>query len=652
LSTLLRRVHAGLFVAVTGLLCFSLIAPSLTLAGPDLNPGEEAVVANTNGDGATLRSGAGRDAAAISNVPEDTPVQITDGPVPAADGSLWYQVVVDGVPGYISVDYVEGGAADAAAESAATDEEAADTPDQSQTEETTEPEPAQDEPAVQGPAAATVPWQQPVAFGVVVNTTGSLPVDGITCRADAYDGSPVITELWEGNALEVTGDQVFDGAGGGWYPINCAGVGGFVSSAYVALDAPAEEEPVVEEEPSETTEEVAEEPVAEEPVVEEPVTTEETVTTEPVAEVEEPVTTEVVEEAVTDTTTTEVVEQPETVTEEITEESAPVEDVTTEEAAETVTEEVVEEPAVTTEEITTETDVTEEVTTDTETTTGTTTETETETGTETGSEVVEEVVTETETETETETQTEGTPVEETVEEVTETVTESATETETATDEATTDASEEATETSEATEEATAQPTETTEATEEAAEDTTEPATDPATEAATEPPATPVPTPAFDESKAIGSAEVQGTGGNGLKCHTAADAGSPTITILPEGANVIVMARPEGDWVSIACGGRLGFANVRCTDRLLGRGHGRPRARAGHRRRGAQLPSQRQPQRRPHHPRAGRRYPDHSGRAARQLATGRLRWPQRLCLRRLRQRTDGEQQHTAVHHGLW
>jgi cell wall-associated NlpC family hydrolase/uncharacterized protein YraI len=72
----------------------------------------------------------------------------------------------------------------------------------------------------------------------------------------------------------------------------------------------------------------------------------------------------------------------------------------------------------------------------------------------------------------------------------------------------------------------------------------------------------VPTPAFDESKAIGSAEVQGTGGNGLKCHTAADAGSPTITILPEGANVIVMARPEGDWVSIACGGRLGFANVR------------------------------------------------------------------------------------------
>ena len=519
MSRLLYRARNGLFIAVVGLLCLSLIAPALTLAGPDLTPGEDAVVANTDGDGATLRSEPGSDAEQISNIPEDTPIDIIEGPVPAADGSLWYAVTVNGMAGYIVADFVESAGS---GEVPPADDEI-----ESSEDVTTEDADEASELAVQGPAAATIPWQQPAAFGVVVNTTGNVPVDGITCRADANEWAPIITELWEGNTLEVTGEQVFDGTGGGWYPINCAGVGGYVNAAYVQLDAPADEEVVTEEEVTEAEE-------ATEPVVEESITTEvvEEVVTEEVAEV----TTETVQVE----TTEEVVTDAEVVTEEAsTDESTDTAEVATEPEAEDATTETETTAEVATE-TDTETEVVEEAVTEAEAAPveevdeAATTESETEVTTESEADTATDVVTETETETVTEAETETTTTTETAEETsTDAASESVTETVTETEPVAT--------------------------TDEVAEESTE--SEAATETDTAPETVAAPVSTIDVSTAVGSAEVRGTNGDGLKCHTEADATSPIITVLPEGTSVIVMDAPGGSWLNIVCANQLGYADV-------------------------------------------------------------------------------------------
>ncbi|MBA2278037.1 MAG: SH3 domain-containing protein, partial [Chloroflexia bacterium] len=495
-----------------GLLCLSLIAPAVTLAESDLAPGEVAVVANTNGDAATLRAEASADAVALTTVPEGSPVQITDGPLTAADGSLWYHVVSDGLAGYISADLLATGDAG---------DQPADDPTTS--DDSTETETETDTGTATGPAASTRPWNDPVAFGVVVNNTATeLPPEGIVCRADASAEAPIITELFEGNTLEVTGEETWV-AGEAWFPINCAGVGGFVNGEFVALAEPAatEQEQATESEAgTETAVETEQQAVTDDG-------------TEDVAS--EDAATETTSETEADTSASTEVTTDAATTDEVATES----DVSTEEMAtdEQITEETVAETTET-EDSTTNTDLSSssDVTSATEavqpvdTETGTDTTTASDVAAETapeGNDVSEpEVAVDVEAETEAQSDTSSSG------EAATTTTDLAVEAET---------------------EGTTEPAAPDVAAEEAARETT-------TETAIEGPARPAST--IDESAAIGSAEVQGTGESGLKCRAAADATAPTITVLAEGTRVLVMAEAEGDWLAIACGGQLGYGDVR------------------------------------------------------------------------------------------
>jgi uncharacterized protein YgiM (DUF1202 family) len=61
---------------------------------------------------------------------------------------------------------------------------------------------------------------------------------------------------------------------------------------------------------------------------------------------------------------------------------------------------------------------------------------------------------------------------------------------------------------------------------------------------------------------LGTAEVQGPGGNGVACRTAADASASVITAMPEGLGVMVLSEPDANgWMSIVCNNQVGFAQA-------------------------------------------------------------------------------------------
>ena len=270
LSTLLNRAHRGLFAAVVGLLCLSYLSPAATLAYGDQVPGDAAVISSSDGSGAALRETVGYDAAVLSTIDDQTPLSILDGPIAASsDGSLWYLVSVWDLVGYID-------AADIA--SASSEEDSSS--DEVTTEVATEEE--ADAPS------DVLPWQDPIDYGVVVNNIqdGSFPETGLACRGAANEDAVDTYRFQIGDTIEITGEEFWEGDFA-WYPVNCAGVGGFAKSLYVQVaddEVPAEEtkEVVTEEVVTEevVTEEVATEEVATEEVVTEEVVTEEVVTEE------------------------------------------------------------------------------------------------------------------------------------------------------------------------------------------------------------------------------------------------------------------------------------------------------------------------------------------------------------------------------------
>src|SRR5262249_10822172 len=182
-----------------------MLAPVNALADTNLEVGGEAVVAYANGDNVRFREGPDYGAQVIDMVPEGTLVDVYYGPITADDGSLWYQVGVDGQRGYISADFLavpDGNGDTVPANATVLDAQGTDSAD--------------------GIAAGTV-----VGVATIAGTNG----DGVRCRADASSGAPIITVLPEGTSVELTGDAV-----NGWQPVNCAGQGGFVSTDYVSYD--------------------------------------------------------------------------------------------------------------------------------------------------------------------------------------------------------------------------------------------------------------------------------------------------------------------------------------------------------------------------------------------------------------------------------
>ena len=168
MSTLLSRVHRGLFFAVAALLMLSMIAPTLAIA-------------QEGGQTADL----------------GTPDSGTD-------------------------------------QSSTTDAESVPA--------TTEETPA---PVEQG-----VPWAQPIDYGVVVNNYdfGGLPAEGLAVRVQASPDAQVLGRLWEGQRVEVTSQKFWNGDTP-YYTVNFGDGGGYVNANFILLDSEAA--PVVTEAPAE-----------------------------------------------------------------------------------------------------------------------------------------------------------------------------------------------------------------------------------------------------------------------------------------------------------------------------------------------------------------------------------------------------------------
>jgi cell wall-associated NlpC family hydrolase len=263
------RVSRGLMMAFVGVLCAAMLTPFSAQADTNLVIGGNAVISYANGDQVRLRSAIGYEAQVVANYDEGTVVVVLDGPTSDAEGNLWYQVSVGAGTASEKVGYIVSNFL-----ALETGVPVQAVPQEQGGAEQAEP-----------PAAST---GAVIAIAYVAGTNG----DGVRCRAATDAASAVIAVIPEGNTIEITGAPI-----AGWQPINCAGLGGFISEQFLSwvppvAEVPAVQEPVVDEapvveEPVMAEEPVVEAPVAEEPVVEEPAIEEVPPTEEPV--VKEPV---------------------------------------------------------------------------------------------------------------------------------------------------------------------------------------------------------------------------------------------------------------------------------------------------------------------------------------------------------------------------
>ncbi|MEZ4499534.1 MAG: SH3 domain-containing C40 family peptidase [Thermomicrobiales bacterium] len=202
------RVRRGFVLALIGVICATFITPLATSADTNLEIGGKAVIAYANGDQVRLRQEIGYESPVLANYGEGTSVTVQDGPFTDAVGNYWYQVSVDNLTGYIVADYL-------ALESGVSLEIIAQADAGTSEENVAEPE--------VGATGAVV------GIAYVAGTNG----DGVRCRTGAASTFPVIMVVPEASTIQLTGVPV-----DGWQPINCGGVGGFVSEQFVSYELP------------------------------------------------------------------------------------------------------------------------------------------------------------------------------------------------------------------------------------------------------------------------------------------------------------------------------------------------------------------------------------------------------------------------------
>jgi cell wall-associated NlpC family hydrolase len=144
--------------------------------------GDKGVVANTDGDGVNVRSGAGLDTQVHFAVPEGTVVDVLAGPQ-SGGGTSWYQVHVNGTDGWILGEYLS-------------------------------------RPVTSSGSRLTV-----------VNTDGH----GLRLRSDASLDAGTLTIIPEGSVVDVVGDERRDAAGNAWANVSYSGQTGFAFRTYLAL---------------------------------------------------------------------------------------------------------------------------------------------------------------------------------------------------------------------------------------------------------------------------------------------------------------------------------------------------------------------------------------------------------------------------------
>jgi len=248
--------------ALVGLALILALAPSAVLA--ELAIGGAATVAS--GEPVALRSGPGFDQAATTEVATGTQVTVADGPITAADGSLWYQVDVWGQLGFVPA-YALGDAGTAAPVDAAAGGEWADPAAATTTTGWVDPATGQwVDPSATTATDTQEAWTEPAAPAAPVGTAwiAGTDGDGAVCRSGADWAAGELGVLPEGSTVEVAGDQT-----GEWTPVNCSGTVGYVNSSFVSWEQPVPvAEPAVDPWTGEALAEPALEAPAAEPVAE------------------------------------------------------------------------------------------------------------------------------------------------------------------------------------------------------------------------------------------------------------------------------------------------------------------------------------------------------------------------------------------------
>lgn len=275
---LLGGVALAAAVAVTGV--------SPVAADTNLVIGGQAIVANTEGVGVNLRGAVGYDAPILFTVSEATTINVIGGPNTAPDGSVWYNVEVNGTLGWIVSDYLTLPplAAGQVAIVSGTDGHGLrlrEAPSLSAATLTVMPEGA--EVSVAGPeqtddqgmtwahvsyggltgyaarsylsvggtggAVQAVPVSNPAPEAApsgivvggnaeVVNTGGA----GLNLRHDVGYGAGIATVAAEGEVVHVIDGPRYDAAGDPWWGVDYKGIRGWMMGAYLA---PTDREPTL-----------------------------------------------------------------------------------------------------------------------------------------------------------------------------------------------------------------------------------------------------------------------------------------------------------------------------------------------------------------------------------------------------------------------
>jgi uncharacterized protein YraI len=163
-------------------------APVSVAAHDDHEQGN--VIANANGDNVLLRSGPSYQDSEITRYPEGTHVDIVDGPSTADDGSIWYQVSIDGQTGYMVSDFLAASGSESASEPASSE------------------------------------------GGIVAGT--AMTNDSVYLRSGPSTADAIVRSLPAGETLMLTG-----GSRDGWNSVSASGGDGWVFSDYLTFGSGA-----------------------------------------------------------------------------------------------------------------------------------------------------------------------------------------------------------------------------------------------------------------------------------------------------------------------------------------------------------------------------------------------------------------------------
>lgn len=204
-----RRVLCGVVLAAA----VTAVGVAPTAADTDLVIGGQAIVSYTE-NGVNVRDGVGANANLLFAIPKNAKVEVIGGPASADDGSLWYNVKVNGTVGWIISDYlsVSGGDGVAFAETATND---------------------------QGGTLA------------VFGTNGN----GLRLRDAASLNSTTLTVMPDGAQVTVVGGDTTDGSGTVWANVSYNGTTGYSSREFLQASdgAPAQATQASDPAPTDTS---------------------------------------------------------------------------------------------------------------------------------------------------------------------------------------------------------------------------------------------------------------------------------------------------------------------------------------------------------------------------------------------------------------